>query len=30
MDRWTEFQVFVSIAEERSMTRAANALSLSV
>lgn len=30
MDRWTEFQVFVSIAEERSMTRAANALNLSV
>ena len=30
MDRWTEFQVFVSIAEERSMTRAAVALNLSV
>lgn len=30
MDRWTEFQVFVTIAEERSMTRAAGALNLSV
>ena len=30
MDRWTEFQVFVAIAEERSMTRAASALALSV
>ncbi|GGE02094.1 transcriptional regulator [Aureimonas endophytica] len=30
MDRWTEFQVFVAIAEERSMTQAANALDLSV
>jgi DNA-binding transcriptional LysR family regulator len=30
MDRWTEFKVFVSIAEERSMTRAATALNLSV
>lgn len=30
MDRWTEFQVFVKIAEERSMTRAATALNLSV
>lgn len=30
MDRWTEFQVFVSIAEERSMTRAATVLNLSV
>lgn len=30
MDRWTEFQVFVLIAEERSMTRAASALNLSV
>lgn len=30
MDRWTEFQVFVAIAEERSMTRAASSLALSV
>ncbi|WP_062118012.1 LysR family transcriptional regulator [Aureimonas sp. AU40] len=30
MDRWTEFQVFVAIADERSMTRAASALGLSV
>lgn len=30
MDRWTEFQVFAKIAEERSMTRAATALNLSV
>ena len=30
MDRWTEFQVFVTIADERSMTRAASALDLSV
>jgi DNA-binding transcriptional LysR family regulator len=30
MDRWTEFQVFVCIAEERSMTRAATVLNLSV
>jgi DNA-binding transcriptional LysR family regulator len=30
MDRWTEFKVFAKIAEERSMTRAANALNLSV
>lgn len=30
MDRWTEFQVFVKIAEERSMTRAAEALNTSV
>lgn len=30
MDRWTEFQVFVKIAEERSLTRAAGALNLSV
>ena len=30
MDRWTEFQVFAKIAEERSMTRAASALNLSV
>ena len=30
MDRWTEFQVFVAIADERSMTRAASALDLSV
>ncbi|MEO9786880.1 MAG: LysR family transcriptional regulator [Aurantimonas coralicida] len=30
MDRWTEFQVFVAIADERSMTRAASVLDLSV
>lgn len=30
MDRWTEFQVFVKIAEDRSLTRAARALNLSV
>ena len=30
MDRWTEFQVFVKIAEERSLTRAARALNLSI
>lgn len=30
MDRWTEFQVFVKIAEERSLTQAARALNLSV
>ncbi|MCF1433192.1 LysR family transcriptional regulator [Agrobacterium vitis] len=30
MYRWTEFQVFVSLVEERSMTRAAAALNLSV
>jgi DNA-binding transcriptional LysR family regulator len=30
MDRWTEFQVFVKIAEERSLTRAARALNMSV
>ncbi|OCX63766.1 LysR family transcriptional regulator [Thioclava sp. SK-1] len=30
MDRWTEFQVFVKIADERSMTRAAEALNTSV
>lgn len=30
MDRWTEFQVFVRIAEERSMTRAAEVLNTSV
>ena len=29
MDRWTEFQVFVKIAEERSMTRAAEVLNSS-
>jgi DNA-binding transcriptional LysR family regulator len=30
MDRWTEFHVFVKIAEERSMTKAASAVGLSV
>ncbi|WP_320203370.1 LysR family transcriptional regulator [Agrobacterium rosae] len=30
MDRWTEFQVFVKIAEERSLTGAARELNLSV
>jgi DNA-binding transcriptional LysR family regulator len=30
MDRWTEFKVFVAIADERSMTKAASALDLSV
>lgn len=30
MDRWTELQVFAKIAEERSMTRAATALNLSL
>ena len=30
MDRWTEFQVFVRVAEERSITRSADALNLSV
>ncbi|NHT78774.1 LysR family transcriptional regulator [Rhizobiaceae bacterium CRRU44] len=30
MDRWTEFHVFVKIAEERSMTKAASTLGLSV
>lgn len=30
VDRWTEFQVFVKIAEEQSMTRAAEALNTSV
>jgi DNA-binding transcriptional LysR family regulator len=30
VDRWTEFQVFVRVAEERSITRAADALNLSV
>jgi DNA-binding transcriptional LysR family regulator len=30
VDRWTEFRVFVTIAEERSMTRAAGTLNLSV
>ena len=30
VDRWTEFQVFVAVADERSMTRAAEALGLSV
>ncbi|WP_421362310.1 helix-turn-helix domain-containing protein [Agrobacterium rosae] len=30
MDRWTEFQVFVKIAEEKSLPRAALELNLSV
>jgi DNA-binding transcriptional LysR family regulator len=30
VDRWTEFQVFVRVAEERSITRAADALNMSV
>ncbi|KQS71766.1 LysR family transcriptional regulator [Rhizobium sp. Leaf371] len=30
MDRWTEFHVFVKIAEERSMTKAASTLGLSI
>ncbi len=30
MARWTEFQVFVKIAEEKSLTGAARALNLSV
>lgn len=30
MDRWTELQVFLKIAEENSMTRAANTLDMSV
>ncbi|TIL82519.1 MAG: LysR family transcriptional regulator, partial [Mesorhizobium sp.] len=30
MDRWTELQVFFKIVEEQSMTKAADALDLSV